>query len=938
MSGSDSGYSSPEEKVTAQESSSDFDSEFSDSTDSEDKRRKEAQAQAAAYRAHRDEVAKVRNLRQSSRVIEDSDEGSDASTDSSQASDHKHSRRVLSRGAKTAATESNGAVAGSGALLNLNASSTPAMHSGSMDGSKEGPASAAGDDADASPAQAAQAQHTSPHSATCCGLVDFWATAALMQALQRACRLPKLDLVVSSASGTKCLFRVHCSVFAAPGERLDRHTPPQRAVADHGPTFSEAVHQERKVVEVRHDSPTHCTASRTVCVCARSDKTWFRSLGRIMANDEHDWLFQGIEEQFNVQLDSPSFDWHKCSLLLRLHILRALLESQLLVNATVQCQLAALLALQEAQADHDEAVEAALSAVQAKIKPPSASAQEGDEAAAATARQDALKGNVRVASALKALDKAQQEHEEAFAVVAPSGPDEGWGVFGFEWPIPPGSRRTPHLPMAEWSRKQLQSADAALLKDNAGWRYVLLSDSAGGVRFGRWRHRMCKGQLSPLREAQMAALQQVYQQAHEAAAAAAAAAATEAAGIVDDDSSGDSGGGGGGGGTLTAFFKHKTSKASKAQASLSLRTSMLLGGGSDSEEGRAEPKPAKLPTLPIAFVPAEAAVATRIEQSRTSVVRMSLLRSAVACGVADADRLPELGGAGGGSASAAPYEEGEVEAILGQMHVQFRPQLPAWLQAELAGEVPTSLYGLGSAQAEMLCHSLQQLRALAGTLAPPAEEAVFEQEEGSSGDEASEPAQKPELQDAAVTALLAQLLHLSPDERVQLGTALRVHLLQIEESQEEQAEAVARAEAKAERIARTMAMLGAPRSSRRGGGVSRRAAADGSSDSQSEQSSSGSVESAAGGAEGGLIFDSSSASSASSSSSEGSDAEGAAPRPLKQRRSRGSKRSLNVDSLAAFAYMGSAVPARNKRRATRQPVSYTVGDQFKDLDEAMDDS
>ncbi len=692
-----------------------------------------------------------------------------------------------------------------------------------------------------------------------------------------------------------------------------------------------------------------------------SDKTWFRSMGRILANDEHDWLFQGIEEQFNVELDGPDFDWHSCSLLLRLHILRALLECQLLVNPLVQRQLSAALDLQQAQEDHDNAVQAALEAAKSKgagstqggavaaASTPAASASAADAVEMTAAERDrALRGNGRVAAALKALVKAQNEHAAAFALDSlPAGNREdeegGWGTFGFEWPIPEGSRRTPVLPMETWGREQLQAADDCLLQDAAGWRYMLLTDSAGGARLGRWRHHNMLSQLSPLREAQLQALRGVYEDAH----AAASKAAVQRAGLLDDDSSGHSsgeekGGGKNAKGTLAAFFAKAPKSKSSTEASgspLPIRPSMLLGGGSDSEEGGSHAKSQKMPTLPAAFVPSETDVAARIESSRASVVRLSLLRAAVACGVADADRLSELGGCGGGGSSAEAYTEDEIESILGKMHVQFRPQLPDWLQAELAGEVPASLYGLGEAQADLLSHSMTQVRQLAAALAPPAQDSIFASEDGASEGSGNEESSSTE---PAVAALLSQLHHLTEAERTQLGTALREKLAEVDEYEEEQQAAAARAAAKADRIARTMAMLGAPRATRRAASARSKYVAE-ESDSESSQSlSSGSSDAggaAAVGREEGLHFDSPS-SGPSGTDSDGSDDQAAdtgRARALKPRRQRGSKRSLNIESLSAFAYSQSAaVPARNKRRATRQAVTYTEPAQFKELDQTSD--
>jgi hypothetical protein len=60
-------------------------------------------------------------------------------------------------------------------------------------------------------------------------------------------------------------------------------------------------------------------------------------------------------------------------------------------------------------------------------------------------------------------------------------------------------------------------------------------------------------------------------------------------------------------------------------------------------------------------------------------------------------------------------------------------------------------------------------------------------------------------------------------------------------------------------------------------------------------------------------------------------------RTLTPKRLRGSKRSLNVASLAAFAYSGAvSVPARNKRRATRKSISYDTAAQYESLDEKLE--
>ncbi len=202
MSDSDSVYSSPVEAAAAASSSSDFESEFNDSTDSEDARLNEQKARAAAYKAHREEVAKLRNLRQAARVVEESEDSSQDSDDES-GSDEVLDEHAPTRQASSAALSAR-ARQTDGAQPRLNSSGRAAE--GQEDSSTSG--AAASDDGtqvsrreSGSPSRAApdasSAHAVAQHASTCCSQVDFWASAALIQALQRTCQLPKLDISVS---------------------------------------------------------------------------------------------------------------------------------------------------------------------------------------------------------------------------------------------------------------------------------------------------------------------------------------------------------------------------------------------------------------------------------------------------------------------------------------------------------------------------------------------------------------------------------------------------------------------------------------------------------------------------------------------------------------------------------------------------------------------
>ena len=222
MSGSESAYSSPEEAVAAAESSSDFESEFEESADSEDERQRERQAKAAVYQAHREEVAKLRNLRKGSRVVEESDSssGSDGSTNSDDGS--FPARQVLSRAQKLPLPTSQRAPSTTGALARLNApSSSPSSsspHSAQGSGSNVGPETGV-EHASTEPPVSVQAPGRSTlHAATCGGLVDFWASVALIAALQRTCHLPKLSLAVSAA---RSLLFCHYTCMLCSMQRLE---------------------------------------------------------------------------------------------------------------------------------------------------------------------------------------------------------------------------------------------------------------------------------------------------------------------------------------------------------------------------------------------------------------------------------------------------------------------------------------------------------------------------------------------------------------------------------------------------------------------------------------------------------------------------------------------------------------------------------------------